>query len=348
MTRKLVTIREIEALTPIEGADRIVCAQIGGWKLVVKKGEFQVGDKAVYFEIDSFLPASDSRYSFLKDERVMEGRAGYRLKTVKMKGQVSQGLALPLSLFPEVAVSGEEDLASQLGVMKWEAPESSSVSLSGQMKGLFPAFIPKTDQERCQNMKSAIFAKKDEDFVITEKLDGSSFTAFFNEGESGVCSRNYELKVDTAESIFVRMFTDKSTGESIQERLTRWGKNIAIQGELVGPGIQGNKYKLNEHRIYVFDVYDIDAKRYLSPGEMEGLVGEVFGLQVVPVVFRGKLGEVSSLPDSTGFLGELMLWSEGPSVLRSSQTREGVVCKTAEGERFSFKVISSKFLLEEK
>ena len=152
--RKLVTIRKVLNLIPIANADRIELVQLDDWFCIVKKGEFQIGDKAVYFEVDSFLPV-ESRYSFLESsKKEYLGVQGYRIKTMKMKGVVSQGLALPLSLFPEIK-GNEEDVTEKLKVIKYDVAEASPSSNSlkaADASGKFPDFIPKTDQNRIQNL----------------------------------------------------------------------------------------------------------------------------------------------------------------------------------------------------
>jgi hypothetical protein len=156
--RKLVTVRKIDSLNPIEGADAIEVATVGGWKVVVKRGEFQVGDLALYLEVDSFLPESDERFAFLMKSgvREFEGVRGHKLRTIKLRGQLSQGLLLPVSLF-EVELWGKDlagDLADAIGIKKWEP--AISPQLAGQIKGAFPSFIRKTDQERCVHANTRV------------------------------------------------------------------------------------------------------------------------------------------------------------------------------------------------
>ena len=195
--RKLVTVRTVDAIRPIAGADAIDCATVEGWQVVVKKGEFQAGDRCVYFEIDAFLPLTDSRFDFLaRNKSTWLGREGVRLRTVKLRGQLSQGLILPLAGFPEIASAvandADADLTALLGVEKWEATQAAG--LSGQPAGAFPAFIRKTDQERIQNLREVLYEQALTEFEVTLKLDGSSMTVFYRQGEAGVCSRNYQVE----------------------------------------------------------------------------------------------------------------------------------------------------------
>ena len=189
--RKLATIRKIDALNPIDGADAIECATVGGWKVVVKKGEYTVGDLAVYCEIDSWIPTELAAFlSKGKEPREFEGIKGERLRTVKLRGQLSQGLLLPLE--PTCANIESElieglDVSLPLNIVKWEM--SMNAQLAGMARGNFPSVIPKTDQERAQNLVQEIVGAIEAGmkFEITEKLEGSSMTCYLIDGEFGVC-----------------------------------------------------------------------------------------------------------------------------------------------------------------
>ena len=151
--RKLVTIQKISEIKPIEGADAIELVIIKGWQCVSKKGEFKAGDFCVYFEVDSFLPV-DERYEFLRRTSYRDNEfmgIGFRIKTMTMRGEISQGLALPITMFPEVAgVAAGENVTDLLGVRKWELPEQ--VGTAGIAIGNKPFGIPTTDETRLQSM----------------------------------------------------------------------------------------------------------------------------------------------------------------------------------------------------
>jgi RNA ligase (TIGR02306 family) len=229
--RKLVTIRKIDEVLPIEGADNIVLVRLDGWQCVALKTEFQPGDLCVYFEIDSWIPRMPQiNHLYERAKKMFNGREGIKIKTIKLKGQISQGLALPLTAFPqlhdfeagwEAATSGpgdyvgdfweEADFTTLLGVEKWEAPIPGQ--LGGQVKGNFPGFIQKTDQERCQNMGREIFVHNvDSQYEVTMKVDGTSFTAFYRDGEDGVCGRNWQLDIneENVGNSLVRMYIDSN------------------------------------------------------------------------------------------------------------------------------------------
>ena len=199
--RKMASIRSIDNIEPITDADSIEVATVGGWKVVVKKGEFKTNDLVVYLEIDSWVPTSLAPFlSKGKEPKVFNGVEGERLQTVKLRGQISQGLLLlPIDCTTisdgegnVISVSEGDDVTEFLGIQKWERPLPTQ--LQGQAKGNFPSFIRKTDQERCQNLQKNIFVDwKDLEWEISLKLDGSSLTGYYNNGETGICSRNLEL-----------------------------------------------------------------------------------------------------------------------------------------------------------
>ena len=338
----MATIRKIDSIRPIPGADAIECAIVGGWTCVVKRGEYTVGDLSVYCEIDSWMPTELAAFlSKGKEPREFEGIKGERLRTVKLRGQLSQGLLLSLGVLPanddfNGAWTEGEDVSELLGIVKWEMPMNAQ--LAGMAKGNFPSLIPKTDQERVQNLKSEI-AQAAEDclqFEVTEKLEGSSMTVYLIDGVFGVCSRNLDLK-ETEDNTFWQV----ARRDDIEGKM--WasppGGNFAIQGELIGPGIQGNIYKLSKPEFRVFDVYSISGGYYLSPSNRRAIINAM-GLMHVPVMLIDKdLG--------VGTVEELLLWAEGPSALTLSQEREGIVFKQVNGG-MTFKAISNKYLLGEK
>ncbi|MDP3641567.1 MAG: RNA ligase family protein [Bacteroidota bacterium] len=191
--RKLASIQIIKALEPIEGADAIEKATVLGWQLVVKKNDFMVGDKVVYCEIDSLMPDRPA-FEFLKPR-------GMRIRTIKLRGQISQGICFPLSILPpDFEVVEDADCTEVLGISKYEPPIPAC--LSGIMKGKFPSFIPKTDETRVQVIQKLLDKYKGEKCYVTEKVDGSSGTYYINNGEFGVCSRNLELLEDDENSFW--------------------------------------------------------------------------------------------------------------------------------------------------
>jgi len=343
--RLLVTRRTIEDIQPIKGADMIERVTIDGWHCVSKKGEFAVNDDCIYFEIDSFLPASDERFEFLmKQSRTFEDNLGHRLRTVRLRKQISQGLAMPVGLFPElVGVSNEDDMASLIGVVKYEPPVPACIA--GEVVGGFPSFIPKTDEERAQNIVDEIFIENEGAvYEVSVKLDGTSMTAFLNEDEVGVCMRNYQLKINEANShnTLVKIATS-----GLLDKLREIGRNMAVQGEVMGEGIQKNRESLKGHHFYVYNIYDIDAKRYLNPIERimffnEHLKG-VPKVNHVPVLITNvSMSDLIHEAKPVDNIDLLIGMADGESL--NAETREGLVWKRMDG-RFSFKTISNQFLL---
>lgn len=342
--RKMATVRKIDEISPIPGADAIEVATLGGWKVVVKKNEFNVGDLAVYLEIDSWVPTELAPFlSKGKEPREYNGVKGERLRTVKLRGQLSQGLLLPLNvvfaLHPTTGVDiVGTDVTEALGIQKWEAPVNAQ--LAGQVRGNFPSLIPKTDQERAQNLVKEIASaiERGVRFEITEKLEGSSMTCYLINGEFGVCSRNLDLKRDENNT-----FWKVAIEQDIEGKMREVGGEFAIQGELIGPGIQGNIYNLTKPEFHVFDVYSVIGGAYLNPGERRGLI-EMMGLAHVPVVAHN-----ADLTDTLGLTNvqDILKFAEGKSVLNQKQEREGIVFKEVNGG-MTFKGISNKYLLGEK
>ena len=341
MTRKMATIRKIDSIREILGADSIECCTLGGWNVVTRKGEFTAGDLAVYCEIDSWIPYEVAPFlSKGNFPHVYNEVKGERLRTVKLRGQLSQGLLLPLSTLNMVESELLEglDVSFPLGIVKYEAPIPAS--LAGEVKGMFPSRIPKTDQERIQNLSTELEEWKAEKLTweVTEKLDGSSMTVYIIDGEVGVCSRNLDLKPNPDNSLWRAAYK-----HDLPAKLANIGHNIAVQGELIGNGIQGNMYKMRDQDFYVYDIYDIDAGRYFTPTERKVFVAE-HKLNHCPV-----LAYSAELVDALGItnMDQILKFAEGKSVMSNivSPEREGLVFKCNE-KQVSFKSISNRFLLK--
>lgn len=338
MTRKLVTIRTIVNLQPIKGADKIELAMVDGWQVVVKKGEFKIGDKALYFEIDSMLPTDRPMFSFLKPGK--DGKS-HRLKTIKLKGTLSQGLLLP-NPYDRVPGSAEDNLDDIFGVTLYEPPLHSS--LCGQARGNFPSFIRKTDQERIQNVPEYLDTYKDVTFEVTIKLDGASMTVYKHD-DCGICSRNLNLKDTEGNRFWI-------IGRPLLEKLKQYGKNIALQGELIGENIQGNPEHIQGNQFWLFDIWLVDEQRYCTTSERiqiwQTLGGTGF-CNHVPCLGEYKLSEFYN-PVHTEWLDKILKFADGGS-LHTDVQREGVVFKSTNlvgNQTVSFKVISNKYLLGKK
>ena len=378
MERKLASIRKVKEIFPIEGADVIEVAVVDGWKVVTKKGEYKPGDLCVYCEIDSFLPIREE-FEFLRKSsfKKMGGQEGFRLKTIRLRGQVSQGLLLPLSVLEgpdemKIGISpqphGDQvqlgpyddalvieegaDVSNHLGIVKWEPPIPAE--LAGKVKGLFPSFIRKTDEERVQNL-ARNYAEwglsSKHQFYVAEKLDGSSATYYFNDGVFGVCSRNLEL-AEPEEFVPGTVLGSDGIERPKQEntfwkvareldlstKLAAVGYNICLQGELIGEGIQGNPYKIKGQTVKFFNAFNIDTQEYLGLRDFVAII-TLLGLDHVPI-----LDAPFQLPET---VDEMLKYAEGYSYLNPQTQREGVVVRSLD-RTISFKAISNQFLLAEK
>jgi len=326
--RKLASIRTITNITPIDKADSIELIHIDGWQVVCKKGTFKIGDLCVYIEIDSFVPYELAPFlSKPEKAKTYQGVVGNRIKSKRILKELSQGLILSLQDVSERiaswAIEPHMDLTDILGIKLWE--KSIPAQLAGQQKGNFPSFIPKTDQERIQNISQRECEDmRDELFEVTEKLDGSSMTVYQYNGVYGVCSRNIELKLED---------TNTFSNMARELNLTDWIEGYAIQGELIGPGIQGNQYGLDKHQFYVFDIYSITEQKYLRPEVVQEICAK-FKLEHVPVLSVVGIGITRNMLEM----------ANGKSKLNSSR-REGVVYKSLTTNK-SFKCISNDWLTE--
>ena len=340
--RKLATIQKIKDILPIEGADAIELAIVNGWKVVVAKNVgHKIGDYVIYCEIDSFLPIKEE-FEFLRKssyKKMADGSEGFRLKTIKLRGQVSQGLIIPINIlmnYKNFVLEFDEgsDVSEILGIIKYEPPVPAE--LAGIAKGLFPSFIPKTDEERIQNLSEEIPKWNNEysdGFYVSEKLDGSSATFYYNEGVFGVCSRNLEL-LETEGNTFWRVAREMD----LENKMKSLGYNVSLQGELVGEGIQGNPYKIRGQKVFFFNVFNIDKYEYAGTIEF---VNTIHGLSLDTVP---KLEANYILPNK---IEEILQYADGKSYLNPHFDREGVVMRSKD-RKISFKAISNKFLLNEK
>lgn len=337
MERKLATIRKISNIEEISGADNIEVATIDGWKVVVKKNEFAIGSICIFCEIDSFLPIKPE-YEFLRKssyKKMSDGSEGFRLKTIKLRGQVSQGLILPISTLnpPDTNIYINPfiglDVTQMLGIIKYEPPIPAE--LVGKVKGLFPSFIPKTDEERIQNLSGDYEKMKEKIYYATEKLDGCSATFYVKDGKFGVCSRNLEL-LESDDNTFWKVANQLS----IKEKMLSLGINFAIQGECIGEGIQGNPYKIKGQTIKFFNAYNIDHYSHMDYAMFMAIMSKL-ELDTVPIIFENM-----KLPNT---IEEVIALADDKSKLNPNTNREGLVIRSLD-RKISFKAISNVYLLK--
>jgi RNA ligase (TIGR02306 family) len=330
--RKLATIRCIAEIRAIPDADAIECAVVDGWTVVVKKGEFKVGDPVIYCEVDSWIPHALAPFlSKGREPSEFEGISGERLRTVRLRKQLSQDLILPLSVAGLMEYFVGMDVSERLGIIKYEPPVPAQ--LAGVVKGAWPSAVPKTDEERIQNLVSEWPQLKELDYEVTEKLEGSSMTAAIIDGEFLVCSRNLNLKETEGNTLWAQ-----ARKYDIEARMQALGlDNIAIQGELIGEGVQGNHYGIKGQDFYVYSIYDVVKGQYISPRDRQELVDHL-GLKHVPVInICATLGNCS--------VDQVLEYADGNSELNYNKLREGLVFKALDSQAH-WKAVSNQYLLK--
>ena len=340
MERKLASIQKIIDIRPIPKADAIECVDVLGWHLVSQKGTFKPGDLCVYFEVDALLPVKPI-YEFLRKGCYNQRLDGFRIKTMTMRGQISQGLALPLddamkAELDLIAYQEGADVTENLGVRKYEAP--IPVDLDGEVEGGIPSHIPKTDETRIESIPQILTRYQNVPFYVTEKMDGTSSTFYVMDGKFGVCGRNWCFVRDERNA-FWRLANEMG----IEEKLRSVGYNIAVQGEVCGPGIAKNPYNLDRHHLFLYNIFEIDKYRYLPLQEFKD-VAAALGFETVPIVEENYL-----LPAT---VDEIKKYASAPSFFNAGSKREGIVVRPVvetndvEIGRLSFKVISPQYLLD--
>lgn len=362
--RQLAYIETIKSVSPIEGADKIEKVEVLGWELVAKKNEFEVGDLCVYIEIDSIVPELPC-FEFLRPKK-------FRVKTIKLKNQISQGLALPISVIKEVnpefdlsKIKVGQDLTETLKIIKYE-PEVElesiePVKLSWWQKKVnylkrlfgfksirfsrFPSDVPKTGETRVQNMLFTLWEKQGQPMYVTEKCEGTSSTFVFRKQKDKLFGTNYSFLVcGRNTTIYNSQKRRRSTHHlkrvadfyDLENKLKKMGRNIVIQGEVIGPNIQKNIYKLSNLELRVFLMFDLDKKEYLPFEEMIKLANEL-ELKTVPIL---EVNHV--LVDDVKYYVEL---SKGKSKINPNVLREGIVIRSLD-KNFSFKSINPEYLLK--
>lgn len=333
--RKMASIQRIAEVASIEGADAICAYRVDGWWVVDRVGAYQQGDLAIFCEVDAWIPHELAPFlSKGKDPREYNGVKGERLRTVKLRGTLSQGLLLPLSIRGEVsedkAATEDMDVSEELNIQKYEPPVPAQ--LAGQVRGNFPTIIPKTDAERIQNVRDWAALATTHTFEATEKLHGSSCTFYLDaEGEFHVCSRNMDLKFDENNAFWRAAIKYDVENKMRSAELL----GVALQGELIGAGINGNQYKVQDIEFRLFNIYSVNGGTYLTADAREHLNGYALGLPTVPTL------NIQVVPD----VAEMLKLAEGKSLLNGSE-REGFVLKSLQDPSIIIKVISNKWLLK--
>ena len=340
--RKLASIQKVVSVNPIDSADNIEKIKILEWQCVSKKNEFHIDDLVCYCEIDSMIPIKPE-FEWLRKscyKKMHTGEEGFRIKTIQLRKTLSQGLAIPLSMLPAGVYWEGQDVTEVLGVFKYEAyipPE-----MAGEVWGQKPYFCHTTDELRLQSYPSLLEEIKGKKAYVSTKLDGASMSVYAHpsfERQFGVCSRNLELKESDSNTLW-----KVANKYGLKAKLVEYGKPIVLQGEIVGPGIQGNRLKLLETDWFIFDIWFPEENRYVRLGEMGDICNRL-GLKTVPI---------ESTYDSFNFtIEELLKMSEG-KYEGTNNNIEGKVYRCIIPEysptlngRLSFKVLNNAYLLKD-
>lgn len=362
--RTLASIQVIRDIQPIPKYDRIEYAQVLGWWVIVQKGEYVVGDKTIYIEIDSVLPPREE-YEFLR-------KRNFRIKTMRMAGVVSQGICFkPELLLPNPnKYKVGDDVTEILGVEKYEPDQYNKKPSTGK-KGSpkypkfllkfkwfrnmvlnrkdnrgFPRFVSKTDETRIQNMPF-IFKDTETEYIVREKIDGQSTTFFLEkkklglfkreEFDFGVCSRNLRLwKKDDSPFWFIADYHKMEDVLRSIFNITRANHFVAIQGETISPSAQGNKYLVSEPEFYAFNLI-IDGVKVDSFTSSQMLMD--YGISWCPLVDKYFTF------DGIDTVEKLMHYVDGKSIVNPNVLREGFVFRN-EKKDVSFKCVSNEWLLQ--
>lgn len=330
-----VSIEKVKNVQAHSNADRLDIATLKGidFSFVVAKDTLKSGDLVVYFPIDSLLPmwivetmGLVGKLSHGKVPTDNTERLQNRVKTVKLRGEISQGvMARPSDLYiPDKLIFEGSDLTDYLEVEKYEAPVI--VSSAGNLVRL-PEGVAVYDIEGFERHPDVFELLLNQRVFITEKVEGSNFAVYYDGKKPIVCQRNYAIEPIEGKfhdwwKVYYRNFAPviddifhfydydyKSRGETI-----KW---IVVRGEMVGPGIQGNYYKTFDHTVLVFDI-EINGKP-LDYDDFMNLCAALL-IKIVPFLGVGTLREM--LDGKT-----IKEFSNGRSLLLNDALREGIVVK---------------------
>lgn len=372
MSRKLASVQIIKAIKPIEGADRIEVAQVLNWDCVAQKNQFHVGDKVVYFEIDSLLPDIPA-FEFLRGSSWSQKLGKYKISTHKFRNQISQGLIIPVDdlvkiyfqIVPEMsklgACPGEildpeegEDLTEFLHIEKYEPPVSNGPL--GEVIN-HEWYIPKTDEERIQvcaeNVLPEYINCEQDNWYASIKLDGTSCTAGLFEDGFLIGGRNQFYKDENMYTTTVKKYGELE--DKLKEYQERTGKYIAFQGELCGPGIQSNKLGLKEKEWFIFNVWISGTGKMDSYKKCDIIIMSnfcsLFNLKTVPIINKELKFNFKETTDIDETVTKLLKYADTFKYrtffedASPNQIAEGLVFRKND-MTYSFKVISNKFLLK--
>lgn len=381
--RELAYIVTIDEIRSIKGYDRVEHARVGGWWVVVKKDQFKVGDPAIYIEVDAKVPAEEP-FMFLESKKfkiktqkmckvlsqgllMAPADFGWKSDTFEVGDFVTEKLKITYADAEDnkrkAASADKYKLMAQRNgklfkhqpfrwLMKRDWGKKLLFVFFGKKKDKkngWPAWVVKTDEERCQNMPW-LFPGTDEEWIATEKIDGTSTTftmkGFGRGRQFFVCSRNVvfnkpDKKCFYETNVYTEMAEKYKMEEVLAEILFRWSSVcnfVTIQGETYGKGIQKRDYGLEGKKFMAFNVilgYEDGHTERLNPVAMKELMNE-FGIPCVPIV-----DEHFKIPATCD---ELLQIATGVSKVDGGM-REGLVFRSVDGVK-SFKAVSNEFLLE--
>jgi len=356
--RKLVSVQKLINITPIENADNIMKANVLGWQVIIPKNQYNENEDICFFEIDSFIPQIEGNtdFEFLRPscyKQYGDGRKGFRIRTKKLRGVFSQGLVMPLSILPRDRYVIGQDVSKLLGVYKYEPPMPKC--LSGNAKGTFPTFLIKTDETRVQLLGEVIDRHEGLACYISEKVDGSSVSYYLKDDMFGVCSRNIELKIDEENktgNAYVKWAIENNVEQRMRDFAEESGlTDFAIQGEIYGKNISGNRLKQGIVDVIFFNVFNIKTCQYQNFTDFVFSIMDM-GFKTVPIIntFYRLERDVNKILDM----------ATGKSIINSDCMREGIVIRPLEEKmdmgmcvggfgatgRLSFKAVSPQYLLK--
>jgi len=348
--RKLASVQKIAGIYPIEDADRIELAQVNDWYVIVKKGEFKVDDFVVYIEIDSLLPSDNPAFDFMEKYK-------YRVKTIRMRGIYSQGLIMPFSIIDtpesnlmESGIQVGDDVTELLHITKYEPPETFD---SSGHQSQWNNSTPKTDEERIQNLgsKYTFLQSIDDEWVQSVKLDGTSVSYQLIDGEFRVFSHNCELK-DGQGSIW-----EWAIENDVESKMRKYCKShgipedIALQGEMVGPGIQQNRQNYETKTVKFFYIFNRSTQRYFEYQEFTEAIKSEMEFDTVPILdahFRISNYSVKDLLDMADEYDKNSTTRQEGFVFYARNNYYDLYNKPRSNPmgRVSFKVKSNKYVLD--
>jgi len=355
----LATIQKILWKKDIEGADNIELVGVLGWQVVTKKNEYNIGDLCCYIQIDTVVPEKPE-FEFLRERN-------FRVRTIKLRKQLSQGLIIPIPKGLILGIKEGKDVTDIVGVKKYEKPDNNPQryekpripkvwykkwiylfkynilyktfpNLRPKTRSSFPTnLVSITDEERIQNIPQVLESHKGKNFIVSYKLDGSSITIIHNKvlGKSNyrICSRRFELH--DKENDWYKVFKSTQFDKHIQKLVQEFRTNdIIVQGEAIGK-FNGNHHNLKEDEIRLFNIY-VNGKR-LNQKDFYSVCDNLF-IPVCPIFTGITLNHT---------MEEILKFSELPDILNPKVPLEGLVWRCIE-DNLSFKVINNQYLLKEK